>query len=385
MDPEDPDSSDSPEPEARPSPTHFVVEQLGGGLSGRTLALSDLIENTQDAILFLDREGVVRFWNAGAERMFQYPRAEVLGRPVEFLLPADLIQCRELERLRAACDHDGVIYNHLTRRLRKDGRQLWVSLTRTVLHDERGEPIGAVASLRDVTEQRNQESELRRARELVMVGELAAKVAHEVKNPLAGIFAALQVLEGQLEEQDPRREIFAAIGEEVIRLNGITQNLLEFARPRAPRLEPGDLRRFLRELVGDLERISTIRPGVVALELPTELPLEFDKQLTSEVFKNLILNAVQASKGRARVVVSASSSERLIAIDVADGGAGVASEQRSRIFEPFFTTKARGTGLGLAIARKNMQVQGGGIRLRSQRNPGATFRVEFLRGAREPA
>jgi two-component system sensor histidine kinase AtoS len=376
LNPTGPDSSPSPPTPPREA-TNFVIDALGGDLAGRRLSLADLTENTLDAVLFLDQDSTVRYWNLGARMMFQYEREEVIGRHVGFLLPADLVQCRELERLKAACDLDGVIYNHLTRRVRKDGRQLWVSLTRTVLHDDQGRAIGAVATLRDITEQRSKESELRRARELAMVGELAAKIAHEVKNPLAGIFAALQVLEGGLETSDPRREIFASIGDEVMRLNDITQSLLGFARPSDPKLKRGELRRFLHEFVRDLERLSMIEPGAVQLALPTELWIEFDAALTAEVLKNLILNAVQATKGRGKVVLRSSTSANLVAIDVADSGPGVPSAQRAAIFEPFFTTKARGTGLGLAIARKNMEAQGGGIRLRNQRGPGATFRLEF--------
>jgi len=211
------------------------------------------------------------------------------------------------------------------------------------------------------------------------VGELAAKIAHEVKNPLAGIFAALQVLEGGLEATDPRREIFGSIEDEVMRLNDITQDLLGFARPTEPKLERCDLGVFLRDLVGDLERISMVPPEMVEFVFTGDLWVEFDRALTSEVFKNLILNATQVMKDEGKLILCSFPSEKRVAIDVADDGPGVPEDQRCHIFQPFFTTKTRGTGLGLAIARKNMEAQGGRVRLRSQRARGATFRVEFSR------
>jgi signal transduction histidine kinase len=301
-----------------------------------------------------------------------------LGRNISFLVPKDLIQAGELRRLKLAGDSEGVVYNHPTRRLRKDGHSLWMSLTRTVLHDRQGAEIGVIATLRDVSEQRAHEEELQRSRRLALVGELAAKIAHEVKNPLTGIYAALQVLEGHLDASDPNREVFQSIGEEVMRLNGITQELLQFSRPTEPHLRKADLGRFLRDLVEDLQRLSMVEPGELCLVgLEPKLLVSFDSELTGQIFKNLILNGAHANSGKGRIRISSRRSEGMIAIDVADDGPGIAHSEHERVFEPFFTTKSRGTGLGLSIARKNIELQGGSIRLRSQRGQGATFRVEF--------
>ena len=349
-----------------------------GDLSAFDLSLEDLVEGTADAVFFLDRAGVVRYWNRGAEQLFRYGREEALGQQIQFLIPSDLVADGEVQRLKRACDQNGMVCNHVTRRLRKDGCCLWVSLTRTVLHNRAGEEIGAVVTMRDVTQQRDSESELQRSKSLALVGELAAKIAHEVKNPLTGIYAALQVLEGQLEGEDPRREIFQSIGEEVIRLNGITQELLQFSRPIEAKLRRGDLTTFLVDLREDLVRLSMVAPGQVCTDgLEPDLHCCFDRELTGQVFKNLILNGVQAGAAKGVVRLSSRRSEGVISIDVADSGPGIPASERETVFEPFFTTKSRGTGLGLSIARKNMELQGGSIRLRSLKAPGATFRVEF--------
>ena len=359
------------------SPAHFILDSVEGSLAGKDLSLEEIVESTLDAVVFLDQDSVIQFWNRGAIQMFQYERYEVLGRNASFLVPEDLIRSRELERLSAQCDREGVVHNHNTRRLRRDGQQIWVSLTRTALHDYRGEPIGVVATMRDVTEQRSREEEFRRSRYLAMVGELAAKVAHEVKNPLTGIYAALQVLEGQLDANDPRREVFGSIGDEVMRLNEITQCLLEFSRPPDPQLKRGDLSAFLHDLVRDFERIAMASPGDVILDLGRELITCFDRDLTGQIFKNLILNALQATSGKGPVHLRSTRHSGWIIIDVVDAGPGIPRKLRESVFEPFFTTKARGTGLGLAIAKKSIEAQGGTIRLRSLRDRGTTVRVEF--------
>ncbi|MCB9916157.1 MAG: PAS domain S-box protein [Planctomycetes bacterium] len=370
------DARDTPPLDAAP-PEHALPT---GDLAAFDLELEDLVERSADAILFLDLRGIVRYWNRGATRTFRYEPAEALGREVSFLLPPDLRHGGELLRLRSACAADGVVYNFTTRRLRKDGKEVWVSLTRTVLHDRRGREIGVVATMRDVTEQRAREQELQGSRSLALVGELAAKVAHEVKNPLTGIYAALQVLEGQLEPEDPRREVFQSIGDEVKRLNGITQDLLSFARPAQPKLVQDDLARFLVELCEDLERIQVVRPGELDTSaLWTPLLVSFDHELVGQVFKNLILNGVQANAGKGTVRLLPRVSDEWVVVDVADDGPGIPAEVRARVFEPFFTTKSRGTGLGLSIAHKNMQLMGGRLRLRGQKSRGATFRVEFAR------
>ena len=356
------------------SASHFILDSMTGSLAGKELALEDLVESTLDTVMFLDLDDTIQFWNQGATLMFQYERAEIVGQTVGLLLPRDLIEAGELESLKELCDHQGVVHNHITRRLRKDSRELWVSLTRTALHDYRGEPIGAVAILRDITEQRAREEEHRRSKHLASVGELAAMVAHEVKNPLTGIYAALQVLEGQLDTDDPRREIFGSIGQEVIRLNDFTQGLLDFARPPAPKLSQGNLSSFLVDLVRDLERLALVEQSHVQLELDPVLDVQFDRDLTARVFQNLILNALQAMRGKGTVNLRSVHRSGWVIIDVSDNGPGIPAARRASVFEPFFTTKAKGTGLGLAIARKNIEAQGGTIRLRRQRSHGATFR-----------
>ncbi len=348
-------------------------------LSDLGLDPKDLPEMTLDAVLFLDADGVVRYWNRGATVMFGYEPSEVLGKNIRFIIPRDLLKSGELERLKVICEQETALFNYTTRRVRKDGETIWVNLSRTSSTNSEGRELGAVAILRDVTAQRAAEQELEHSKRLALVGELAAKIAHEVKNPLAGIHAALQVLEGQLEPKDPRREIFDSIGDEVIRLNELTMDLLRFARPTAAKFVRADLGQFLVDLVGDLERISMVGPkdvDLTGLELGLNLP--FDPALTGQVFKNLILNGLQANKGKGVIRISSRNHEGTVAIDVADSGPGIRKEDLGSIFEPFFTTKSRGTGLGLSIAKNNLEAQKATIRIRSHRGRGAIFRIEFL-------
>ena len=362
----------------------MAAQGMNSELKGLGIELEDLVEMTLDTIVFLDSEGTVRYWNRGASEMFGYQRDEVLGRNIRFLIPADLLKSGELSHLKRVCAEEGVLSNYTTRRLRKDGRTIWVSLSRTVSLDRHGREVGVVATMRDITAQREREQELERSRSLALVGELAAKIAHEVKNPLAGIYAALQVLEGQLDTTDPRREVFESVGEEVMRLNDLTHELLSFARPPLPKLHKADLHEFLVDLVSDLEGLSMASPGEIELDgLERGLIVPFDRVLCEQAFKNVILNGLQANAGQGKVRISSRRHEGTVAIDVADAGPGIPWERRSSVFDPFFTTKSRGTGLGLSIAKKNVEAQGGSVRLRSHSGRGAIFRIELLSGRPE--
>ncbi|MCB1940420.1 MAG: ATP-binding protein, partial [Rhodocyclaceae bacterium] len=125
---------------------------------------------------------------------------------------------------------------------------------------------------------------------------------------------------------------------------------------------------------------QVVRPGELDTSaLWTPLLVSFDHELVGQVFKNLILNGVQANAGKGTVRLLPRVSDEWVVVDVADDGPGIPAEVRARVFEPFFTTKSRGTGLGLSIAHKNMQLMGGRLRLRGQKSRGATFRVEFAR------
>jgi PAS domain S-box-containing protein len=333
------------------------------------------VENTSDAILLIDVHGVIRYWNRGAECMFQYARAEVVGQRIGFLLPPDLQEADELGALQERIDREGQVTNFGTRRVRKDGTELWVSVTRTVLHDSHGRAIGSTAIIRDVSDLHEKEEELLSTRTLAVVGQLAAKIAHEIKNPLAGISGAIQVLARGLDPGDERREVFENVRQEVERLDATVQDLLRFARPVPPKLAATGLAVFVRDVVESAGLRHALQETRFDVEIPEDLVLPIDQRLMSEVLANLIHNASHATHGRGTIRVSAEPAGDAVAIDLTDTGVGIPADVLPSIFEPFFTTKSRGTGLGLAIARKNVEAHGGRIEVESTPGEGARFRI----------
>jgi signal transduction histidine kinase len=207
-------------------------------------------------------------------------------------------------------------------------------------------------------ERRRAEAALRKQQALAQLGEMAAVVAHEVRNPLAGIRATLQVLSTRLPAKD--QPTVSSLYARIDALNEMTESLLLFSRPRAPRLEPLALTPLLREAAGLLRGDG--RWARVQVELSGEdACVHADPLLLRGVFLNVLLNAAQAMGGSGTVRVRIASADGWCRVSITDAGPGIPAKVLERVFEPFFTTKHRGTGLGLAVVRRQVEAHGGEV------------------------
>jgi signal transduction histidine kinase len=217
---------------------------------------------------------------------------------------------------------------------------------------------------------------LRRAERLSVLGEIAAGLAHEIRNPLAGMKGALEIVSGRVSAGTPEAEFAEIAAREARRLEGLVQEFLDYARPRPPRLQPGELPRVLHRalsLLGpeaEAARVTLATAVDDAADGPSVDPEQFQ-----QVVVNVLLNAIQASPRGGRVSVRYRRDEDRGVIEVTDQGPGVPPEAAARLFEPFFTTKERGSGLGLAISQRIVSAHGGEIRLEPA--PGGGTRVEI--------
>lgn len=227
----------------------------------------------------------------------------------------------------------------------------------------------ALLHVEELTEAIRTEGRLARAESLAQLGALSAAVAHELRNPLAGISGAIQVIARTLPETDRRKPIMDKVEQQVRRLDALVTDLLDFARPTEARLAFVHLEDLVRQVVDNVSR----EHAGIRIVPQGEGAAWADPNLVHQVVLNLVLNAVQAldGKGEVRIVVDPGR------VTVNDDGPGIPPENVERIFAPFFTTRTRGTGLGLAICRKAAHAMGGRVALGSGPLPGAAFVLEL--------
>ena len=230
-------------------------------------------------------------------------------------------------------------------------------------------------------ELRESQEQIRRADRLSALGEIAAGLAHEIQNPLAGIKGALEIVASRASPGSPEAEFADIGGKELARLETLVREFLMYARPHDPALRPTQVRE-LAERVAALLRPEAEKKTVVLVveQTSSNLTLNLDPEQMTQVILNVVLNAIQASPPGARVQVRASTEPGWAQIDVIDEGPGIAPEHLSRIFDPFFTTKSRGTGLGLATSQRIVSAHGGTITAEPRSPSGTMFRIRLPLG-----
>jgi two-component system sensor histidine kinase AtoS len=245
------------------------------------------------------------------------------------------------------------------------------------LRDAAGQPHGMVLTLDDITQRRIIEQQLYHADKLSSIGQLAASVAHEIKNPLASIKTLGQLLREETPASDSRREYIDVIVSEVDRLNGVVEQLLKYARPEGSSFRRVRLAELLDPVIALVHHECERHRVTLDTDYPPDLELIVDGEKIKQVFLNLIFNAIQAftAGGRVKIRGAVDPSSPWTILQVEDDGPGILPEHLPRIFEPFFTTKQRGTGLGLAIVKKIIDLHGGKIEVKSRLHEGTTFTI----------
>jgi PAS domain S-box-containing protein len=331
-----------------------------------------------------DQRGIITYVNDKFCEISKYSRTELLGQDHRIVNsgyhPKSFI--RDLWRTIA----QGNVWRGELRNRAKDGSTYWVDTTIVPFLDGRGKPRQYLAIRSDITQRKLAEMQLREQSALAHLGQLAAVVAHEVRNPLAGLRASLQVLDGRVADVRDR-DVIAVMIQRIDGLNEKVNDLLLYARPKPPRLQALELAPVLRE-AGTSAMAATGHTGP---------PLHFeslagwvlaDPDMLRAAILNLLINACQAG-GSAPIDVSASVERNVCRVAIADRGPGIPDHIRERVFEPFFTTRATGTGLGLAIVRRLLEMQDGTVTLRDRTGGGTvaevTLPVATSSGTPEPA
>lgn len=321
-----------------------------------------VLDSAVDGIVVIDTQGRIETFNPAAERMFGYSEAEVRGKNVALLMPSPDAEA-----------HDRYIARYL-----ETGEPRIIGIGRDVtgrrrdgstfpLHLSVGEfQVGGerrfTGVLRDLTGRVQMEAALREQTALAHLGQMAAVIAHEVKNPLAAIRGAIQVVGSRLPADGREAPVLKEVVARIDALNELVQDLLLFARPPELRRAPVEIAPLLArtaELLAKDPRFAGVRVEVSG----GGPPLLADPRLLQVVLENLLLNAAQAMPqgGTIHAAVAATNGEQRVTI--ADEGPGIPAEQMAEVFRPFFTTRARGTGLGLPTVKRLVEAHGGSVTL----------------------
>lgn len=239
--------------------------------------------------------------------------------------------------------------------------------------------IGWLSDRERTLRQQHEEArvQLERSHKLSLVGQMAAGVAHEIKNPLASIKGAIEILTDPQTSQAEKEEFKQLLLAEVHRIDGTVVEFLQLSRPKEARLQPLLVTNVVRNLVRQLDaQFAGLRLQVV-LEVDEELWIMGDAERLHQVLLNLLLNAAEASAPESTVTVHAFRHENSVSLTVSDQGDGISDLDRARIFEPFFTTKPTGAGLGLTIVKSIIEQHGGDIQLHSEPGKGTIAQVIF--------
>ncbi len=346
-----------------------------------------LLDESHDAILVRELDETIVYWNRGAEVTYGWTAAEAIGKDARQLLFDDLPP--EFEEARRELAETGQWRGELNQ-VTKDGRMIVVEGRWTLVRDDKNAPSQKLVVNTDITEEKRLQKELQHAAQLSLVGELAAGLAHEIKNPLAGIQGVVDILLRRRDANDPESEALRGVRNEVDRIDQIVRALLDRARPRVLATKPSSLTEVVRRAVNvaRAQIFGGSEGGRIRVQFhPPDDPilLPIDAAQIEDAVLNLIINAIQASEDDGRVDVRIfrsppdETADELdeVMIEVSDKGPGISEENLSRIFNPFFTTTKGGTGLGLPAVRRIVRAHSGRVGVKSVVGEGSTFTIHL--------
>jgi PAS domain S-box-containing protein len=307
-----------------------------------------------------DVTGAIMYVNDRFCQISKYSREELIGQNHRLLNSG--FHPREFFAELYRTIGSGRVWRGEIRNRAKDGTLYWVDSTIVPFMDGRGRPYQYLSIRYDITKRKRSEEKLQSQAALAQLGKMAAVVAHEVRNPLAGIRGALQVVDRRFPPEAPEHRVIRDIVTRIDTLSEIVQDLLLFARPRSPVPISVPFELLARDTIALMRNDPAFVE--VRVDVIGDSPLLMvDPELMKLVLLNLLINAAQAMQGHGRIVLEAGTRHGWHEIRLTDHGPGIPEDLRARLFEPFFTTKHRGTGLGLATARRIAELHGGELDL----------------------
>ena len=362
-----------------PPPKDEEIQRLKHELEDVQNFMESIIQSIGSGIILTQMDDTITYINRAGERILGYAKHELVGKPF------DIFGLREKRSIvHSLLDHpDDLDMRKEGWMKRKDGLEFPVGFTINNHVSPGGETIGRIVIFRDLTQVYKIQEEILRMDRLISLGKLASGIAHELRNPLAGIKTTAQALSEEMSLDDSKREYLNRITKEIDRLNELLKTFFSFAKPQKLNLTSCHIKDIVNEIIPFLIK-EIADKGIRFAEIyhPQIPKIRVDKNQMHQVFLNLFLNAIQAmpTGGELKIQVHPmissgldATSQRLIRILISDTGKGIPANLINKIFDPFFTTKPKGIGLGLSIAYQIVKKHEGTIQVQSEWERGTTF------------
>ena len=348
--------------------------------------LHSLIATTQDAVLSIDRRGCIVLFNPSAARIFGYAAEEIVGRKVNELMAEPYASEHDeyIARYERIGEARAIGRIRTVTAKRKNGELFPIELSVTEI--EVDQEVHYAAFIRDISEKAKLQQQLVESERLAAIGTTAAKIGHELANPLNGMSLTIQLLEQRLKQQPnpPDSQVTATVKrlkDEISRLNQLAGQFRLISRRERYDFHPT----ALADLIDNVVKIQRPHFAQLRIEIdqiiPTDLPtISVDKDKIKQALLNLLKNAAEAMPGGGKISIEVRATEQGVLIEITDTGMGIPLDIDA--FEPFVTTKKEGTGIGLVIVRQIVTAHGGNVFYRSRPGEGTTFRIELARKTR---
>jgi two-component system sensor histidine kinase PilS (NtrC family) len=335
---------------------------------------SSIVSNLDSGLLTLNEEGKIRVFNRYAAELTGISQEDAYDRPLSEILPGMI----PLEGDHIFMHRGEVVHQSPT------GSTMVLGYKTDPLFDRDDSRAGVIIAFQDITKMKNMEADLKRADRLAAIGELSARIAHEIRNPLASISGSVQLITQGEGADRYDKKLLNIVQRETDRLNELIKDFLVYARPVEPFIIPILLRQFLFDLSALLRTDPRFERVTIGNECPEGLTIVADRDQIQQVFWNLFVNAAEAMPGGGEILIGAEVLRgadmgvrpgNAVKISVADNGKGISPNDLQKVFEPFYTTKAGGTGLGLATVYRIIESHAGRIRVDSRPDEGTVFTI----------
>ncbi len=326
-----------------------------------------IVFHLNSGLLTITNEGKIRVFNRYAEQLIGISQAEAYNRPLDEVIPGFAPFMHRIA---------GITREEITHHV-PGGETLIFGFKTVSFTDKEGVPLGVIIDFQDLTHLKKMQAELERADRLAAIGELSARIAHEIRNPLASISGSVQLIAGDSAIASQDRRLLDIVLRETERLNKLIRDFLAYARPTKPVKTRFNLHRLITEVDELVCAAPRFKDVVIVNHCPVHIELHADGDQFRQVLWNLFANAAEAMDGQGTITVRAdqvvSALSAGVTISVADTGTGMGEDDLRQLFEPFRSTKPGGTGLGLATVYRIVESHGGTIRVSSIKGQGTEF------------